>query len=101
MRLGSGEHLFYVGPESAFSRLTRVPFDKVRVNAALKRRSSPLFLTRGVSHAWCLTRGVTYANVVPFPYQTWQAFSATMGWPALQPQAFWNSGMFWTTPFTR
>jgi hypothetical protein len=24
-----------------------------------------------------------------------------MGWPALQPNAFWNSGMFWTTPLTR
>src|SRR5262249_56980307 len=34
-------------------------------------------------------------------YQTWQAFLATMGWPALQPQAFWNSGMLETTPFTR
>jgi len=36
-----------------------------------------------------------------YSYQTWQAFSATMGWPALHPQAFWNSGMFCTTPSTR
>src|SRR5690242_16234153 len=34
-------------------------------------------------------------------YQTRQAFSLTIGWPAWQPHAFWNSGMFCATPFTR
>jgi hypothetical protein len=34
-------------------------------------------------------------------YQTRQAFSRTIGWPALQPHVCWNSGMFDTTPFTR
>src|SRR5258706_14927533 len=34
-------------------------------------------------------------------YHTRQAFAFNMGCPALQPQAFWNSGMFCTTPFTR
>lgn len=29
------------------------------------------------------------------------AFSRTIGWPVLQLHAFWNSGMFCTTPFTR
>jgi hypothetical protein len=28
-------------------------------------------------------------------------FWLTIGCPALQPQAFWNSGMFCITPFTR
>src|SRR6267154_6391038 len=27
-------------------------------------------------------------------YHTWQAFARTIGWLALHPQAFWNSGMF-------
>jgi hypothetical protein len=40
-------------------------------------------------------------SAVILNYQTWQALSLTMGWPALHPQAFWNSGMFCTTPFTR
>src|SRR5438046_10562881 len=35
------------------------------------------------------------------PYHTRHAFSATMGWPGLQFQVFWNSGMFCTTPSTR
>ena len=34
-------------------------------------------------------------------YQTRQAGAATMGWPVLQEKAFWNSGMFSTTPSTR
>ena len=35
-------------------------------------------------------------------YQVRQAFpSRTMGSPSLQPNAFWNSGMFDTVPFTR
>ena len=34
-------------------------------------------------------------------YHTRQAFSRTIGGPALQANAFWNSGMFETTPFTR
>ena len=34
-------------------------------------------------------------------HHTRQAFSATIGCPALQPNAFWNSGMFETTPLTR
>src|SRR5579864_6129746 len=34
-------------------------------------------------------------------HHTWQAFSATIGCPALHPHAFWNSGMFCTTPSTR
>ena len=34
-------------------------------------------------------------------YQTRQALSLTMGWPALQENAFWNSGMFCSVPFTR
>ena len=34
-------------------------------------------------------------------HHTRQAFSRTMGWPALQLNAFWNSGMFSTTPVTR
>src|SRR5579859_4855448 len=37
----------------------------------------------------------------PGSYQTLQAFSFTMACPALQPQAFWNSGIFCNTPFTR
>ena len=35
------------------------------------------------------------------PYHTRQTFSGIMGWPTLQPKASPNSGMFWTTPFTR
>ena len=34
-------------------------------------------------------------------YQTRQAFSRTIGCPALQPKAFWNSGELLTTPFVR
>src|SRR5262249_37718434 len=34
-------------------------------------------------------------------YHTRQRFSRTMGWPALQPKACWNSGMFTIRPFTR
>src|SRR5262249_8956052 len=34
-------------------------------------------------------------------HQTRQRFSRTMGWPALQLKAFWNSGMLITSPFTR
>jgi hypothetical protein len=41
------------------------------------------------------------APVTGVLYHTRQAFSGTMGWPGLQPKAFWNSGMFSTTPFTR
>ena len=36
-----------------------------------------------------------------FSYQTRQAFWLTIGCPALQENAFWNSGMFCTTPLTR
>ena len=37
------------------------------------------------------------------PYQTRQTFSVglTMGWPALQPKAWANSGMLTTTPLMR
>ena len=34
-------------------------------------------------------------------YQTLQVGVCTIGWPALQPKAFWNSGMFDTTPLMR
>jgi hypothetical protein len=34
-------------------------------------------------------------------HHTLQALAGAMGWPGLQPNAFWNSGMFCTTPFTR
>ena len=34
-------------------------------------------------------------------YQTRELFSGLIGSPTLQPKAFPNSGMFWTTPFTR
>src|SRR5262249_35923233 len=34
-------------------------------------------------------------------HHTRQAFCATIGWPCLQPNAFWNSGMFCTTPLVR
>ena len=34
-------------------------------------------------------------------HHTRHAFSLTIGWPALQPKALANSGMFCTTPFTR
>jgi hypothetical protein len=34
-------------------------------------------------------------------YQTRQAFGLTIGASALHENAFWNSGMFETTPFTR
>src|ERR1039457_2550537 len=34
-------------------------------------------------------------------YQTWHAFWLTIGCPALHENAFWNSGMFCTVPFTR
>ena len=34
-------------------------------------------------------------------YHTRQAFSLTIGWPALQEKAFWNSGMFCSVPSTR
>ena len=34
-------------------------------------------------------------------YHTRQAFSRTIGDPAGHANAFWNSGMFETTPFTR
>jgi hypothetical protein len=34
-------------------------------------------------------------------YQTLQRFSRTMGLPALQANAFWNSGMLDTTPLVR
>jgi hypothetical protein len=34
-------------------------------------------------------------------YQTRQGERRTIGCPRLQLKAFWNSGMFWTTPFTR
>jgi len=30
-----------------------------------------------------------------------QALAETMGWPAWQEKAFWNSGIFRSTPFTR
>ena len=30
-----------------------------------------------------------------------QALALTIGWPALQENAFWNSGMFCTVPLTR
>ena len=34
-------------------------------------------------------------------YHTRQAFWLTIGWPALQENAFWNSGEFCNVPFTR
>ena len=34
-------------------------------------------------------------------YHTRQAFSLTIGWPALQAKAFWNSGIFCSVPSTR
>jgi hypothetical protein len=34
-------------------------------------------------------------------YHTRQALALTIGCPAWQENAFWNSGMFSTTPFTR
>jgi hypothetical protein len=36
-----------------------------------------------------------------FHHQTWQEFSRTMACPGSQLKAFWNSGMFDTTPLTR
>jgi hypothetical protein len=40
-------------------------------------------------------------NMLFGPHQTRQAFWLTIGWPALHENAFWNSGMFCTVPFTR
>ena len=34
-------------------------------------------------------------------YQMVQRLVVAMGWPVLQAKAFWNSGRFTTTPFTR
>jgi len=34
-------------------------------------------------------------------YHTRQALALTNGWPALQENACWNSGVFWSTPPTR
>lgn len=34
-------------------------------------------------------------------HHTRQAFARTIGWPFLQPNAFWNSSKLLTDPFTR
>src|SRR5579871_604003 len=44
---------------------------------------------------------LTWAQTIESPHHTWQAFSLTIGCPALQPNAFWNSVEFETTPLTR
>jgi len=49
----------------------------------------------------CSTSGREARAYILLPHHTRQAFSLTMGWPALQLNAFWNSGMFCTTPSTR
>jgi hypothetical protein len=38
---------------------------------------------------------------LPHHYQTRQALTLAMGWPALQENARWNSAEFCTTPLTR
>jgi hypothetical protein len=42
-----------------------------------------------------------FAAVDRFHYQTLQVGVCTMGWPVLQLKAFWNCGMFETTPLMR
>jgi hypothetical protein len=44
---------------------------------------------------------VASALDVDSAYQTRQRISFTIGWPALQLNACWNSGMLTTNPFTR
>ena len=51
---------------------------------------SPLLLLSGLA-----------GRVPVFPYQIEQALGRTMGWPALQPNAFANWGMFESGPLTR
>lgn len=47
--------------------------------------------------------GTDVCPVICSDYQTRQTFSdgLTMGWPALQPKAWANSGIFTTTPLMR
>ena len=55
----------------------------------------PSTLTSGhyfCSHPWPTARSL---------HHTRQAFSRTIGWPGLQPNASWNPAEFCTTPLTR
>src|SRR6202000_3455413 len=45
--------------------------------------------------------GAEGASTLMANYQMAQRFAGAIGAPVLQPKAFWNSGRFTTTPFTR
>ena len=45
--------------------------------------------------------GAGKLKACPTCYQTRQALALTIGWPGLQENAFWNSGMFSSVPMTR
>ena len=45
-------------------------------------------------------RGETWGTLTS-NYQTWHAFTGSIGWPALHPNAFPNSGIFSITPLVR
>ena len=80
----------------------RAEFDRGSANAAMAMNRMVLLLSvRPDAQAELQQLLADQQNPKSPSYHTWHAFARTMGWPVLHPQAFWNSGMFCTTPFAR
>src|SRR5580765_2385988 len=102
MPMDFGAHVLITGPaaESAFTtpparpRAPAMPERAVAVKTNAVTRSKKAAYRKKNPALAALLKTKTH-------YQTWQALARTMGCPALHPQAFWNSGMFCTTPVVR
>ena len=81
------------------------PGSEVVIRTRLMRAEGepPACLATSYFPPWVAEQAPELADPAAHGMPTWlrQAFGETIGWLALQPNAFWNSGIFVSTPLTR